>query len=246
MLDSSSLERIVPDELSGEGTTGVATLDLHLERYQFAARHLVPGTLLDMACGVGYGTSLLASTCPDIRRAVGVDLSEDAIVYASTRYTDARIRWIAADATTFQPDGVIGETGFDNIVSLETIEHLPHPEAFFRHLLELLRPGGMLIASVPTTPSMDGNPHHLTDFTEASFRRMARDLPLKEVGAFRQEQPFSAAHILAEKEKRLSRSHRGLVTFYAQHPAKLVTRAVSTVRYGFVNRYLTVAWQRER
>ena len=39
MLDSDSLERLVPEELASGDTTGLATLDLHLERYAFAARH---------------------------------------------------------------------------------------------------------------------------------------------------------------------------------------------------------------
>lgn len=245
MLDCSSLERIIPDQLADEGTTGVATLDLHLERYKFAAQHLVEGTLLDMACGVGYGTSHLISACGQVRQATGVDLSEDAIKYASERYADHRIRWIAADATTFRPDDEVGEAGFDNIVSLETIEHLPQPQLFFRHLVGLLRPGGVLVASVPTTPSVDGNPHHLTDFTEHSFRGMASGLPLKEVAGLCQVQPFSAAKIVAGKEKRLSRDHRSLLSFYLRNPGKLVDRLVATGRYGFVNRYSTIAWQRD-
>lgn len=245
MLDCSSLERIIPDQLADEGTTGVATLDLHLERYEFAARHLRSGTLLDMACGVGYGTSYLVSACPQIRRAIGVDLYQDAIDYASTRYTDKRIQWIVAEANAFRPEGSTDKSGFDNIVSLETIEHLPYPEPFFRHLVDLLCPGGIMVASVPTTPSMDGNPHHLTDFTEHSFRRMARGLPLQEIAVFGQIQPFSATQVLAGKEKRLSRDHRSLLNFYWHHPGKLVSRAVSTVRHGFVNRYCTIVWRRE-
>ena len=245
MLDCSSLERIIPDQLADGGATGVATLDLHVQRYEFAARNLISGTLLDMACGVGYGTSYLVSACPQIRRAIGVDLDKDTIRYASDRYTDERIQWVSADATTFRPDGS-AHSGFDNIVSLETIEHLQHPEPFFRHLVELLLPGGTLVASVPTTPSMDGNPHHLTDFTERSFRRMARGLPIEEIAAFGQEQPFSATHVLAGTEKRLSRDRRSLLNFYCQHPGKLVSRAASTLRYGFVNRYTTIAWRRER
>jgi hypothetical protein len=74
---------------------------------------------------------------------------------------------------------------------------------------------------------------------------MARGLPLQEIAAFGQEQPFSATQVLAGTEKRLSRDHRSLLNFYCQHPGKLVSRAVSTVRYGFVNRYLTIAWRRE-
>jgi SAM-dependent methyltransferase len=217
MLDCSSLERIIPDQLPEDGATGAATLDLHLERYTFAAQHMRAGTLLDIACGVGYGTSKLTLTCPRIERAVGVDLSEDAVHYAAQRYANERISWIAADATTFNPrnhrETVRIGTGFDNIVSLETIEHLPAPLPFFHHVAGLLNPGGILVASVPTTPSMDGNPHHLSDFTESSFRRMAEGLPLEEIASFSQVQPFSAGNILAGKEKRLSRDRGNLLGF---------------------------------
>lgn len=248
MLDCSSLERIIPDQLPEDGATGVATLDLHLERYTFAAEHMRAGTLLDIACGVGYGTSKLTLTCPQIRQSVGVDLSGDAVRYASQRYANERISWIEADAMRFDPAAyreTAGIAGFDNIVSLETIEHLPDPLPFFRRIAGLLNPGGILVASVPTTPSMDGNPHHLSDFTEASFRRMADGLPLEEVASFCQVQPFSAGNIVAGKEKRLSRSHADLLAFYAKHPGKVFTRVASTLRYGFVNRYLTVAWKRK-
>ena len=62
--------------------------------------------------------------------------------------------------------------GFDTIVTIETIEHLPNTVQFVSRIAGMLRPGGILIASVPTTPSVDGNPYHLHDFTERSFRRL--------------------------------------------------------------------------
>ena len=86
MLDSDSLERLVPDELASGDTTGLETLDLHLARYVFATRHARPGRLLDIACGVGYGTRLLADRSEAALSALGVDISESAIAYARERY----------------------------------------------------------------------------------------------------------------------------------------------------------------
>ena len=57
---ADSLERLVPDTLDPDDATGRATFELHLERYRFASGHLRPGRALDLACGVGYGTALLA------------------------------------------------------------------------------------------------------------------------------------------------------------------------------------------
>ena len=58
--EASTIERIVPDAVSPGDATGQATLELHLRRYKFAATQLRPGRLLDIACGVGYGTRLMA------------------------------------------------------------------------------------------------------------------------------------------------------------------------------------------
>ena len=236
-LDAASLERIIPEELDSSGATGKATLELHMERYQFAREQLRPGSLLDIACGVGYGTAFLAERCTEIRSATGVDLSASAVEYARQRYKDSRLRFLQADAMEFHDD-----EGFDNIVSLETIEHLPNPAIFIRRITTMLRKGGVLIGSVPVTPSMDGNPHHLTDFTESSFRALFDGCGLEPTALLRQIQPFSAVDILTGKEKRVSRDHPGLLAFYSRNPSKFLLRLEATLRFGFQNRYLTIAW----
>jgi ubiquinone/menaquinone biosynthesis C-methylase UbiE len=87
------------------------TISIHLTRYTFAALCARPGRLLDIACGSGYRTKLLAAQSQGVIKAVGVDISEDAIAYARNRYRDARVEFIAADATNFtDPEG------FDTIV----------------------------------------------------------------------------------------------------------------------------------
>ena len=107
-----------------------------------------------------------------------------------------------------------------------------------------LRPAGVLIASVPTTPSVDVNPHHLHDFTERSFRRMIRGHPLCERAHLLQVQAVSPAAVLRRSEERLSDSRPHLLRYYARHPEASIKRAWATLRYGFANRYLTIAWQR--
>jgi SAM-dependent methyltransferase len=234
---SNTLERIVPQDLELRGVTGRATLELHLERYRFAATYVRGPALLDIACGVGYGTHLLVQSCPEVKLAHGVDVSADAIAYARENYLDSRIHYIRDDAMNFH-----GLSAYDTIVSLETVEHIPSPDAFFSRLAGLLRPKGVLIASVPTTPSMDGNPHHLTDFTERSFKRLGLRAGLRESASFRQTQPFGPEVILSGREKRLERTRGDLAIFYAKNPQKLASRLWATIRYGFVNKYLTQVW----
>lgn len=238
-MNASTLERLVPDFIEDGDATGRATYDLHVERYAFAARHARPGRLLDCACGVGYGTRLLADLGPGVIHSTGVDLSDDAVDYAKSRYADLRIDFVTADALAFRD-----AAGFDTIVSLETIEHVPDPDALIAHLVALLRPGGVLVASVPVTPSTDVNPHHRTDFTEASFRARFVRHGLLEIDALRQVQKFNPVRMVLRTEKRLSDLRRGLPLYYLRHPRQLGKRLWSSAVDGFANKYLTVAWQR--
>ncbi len=237
MTKARTLERLVPDELSATDATGRATLELHLARYAFAAQHARPGRALDMACGVGYGTRFLADRAPV--EVLGVDLDADAIAYAAARYGGPRVKFEQHDAQAF------GDlAGFDTVVSLETIEHVPDPPRLIERLVAALRPGGVLIASVPTTPSVDVNPHHLHDFTERTFVELLAPHRLVEIDRFRQVQRFAPVAILRRTEVRAADLRPHLVRYYALHPRAALRRALATARYGFTNRYVTIAWRR--
>jgi SAM-dependent methyltransferase len=234
---ADSLERLTPDLLAETGATGRATLALHLERYAFAAKHLAPGRVLDLACGVGYGTRLLAEQSG--QPVLGVDLSAQAIDYARIRYGGPGIDFRMADATNFRD-----AQGFASIVSLETVEHLADPDAFLASMAALLRPGGSFIASVPTTPSTDVNPHHVHDFTERSFRAAVAVHGLHEVDCLRQVQRVPLGAVLGRTEARMNDVRPNLPAWYLRHPRALLRRLVATLRHGFANHYLTVAWRK--
>ena len=235
----ATIERLIPGDITPDDVTGQATLQLHVERYEFAARYINRGRLLDIACGVGYGTSLLAQRVPDLEEAWGVDIDPEAVDYARQHFASERTRFFRHDAMTFA-DG----TGFDAVVSVETLEHVPDPGQLVHQLLGLLRPGGVFVASVPTTPSTDVNPYHRTDFTEATFRKLVQREGLTELGHLRQVQPYPLLRVLRRTEPRMQDMRSNLAAYYLRHPSALGRRLLATLRYGFTNRYLTVAWRR--
>ncbi len=235
-FDPDTLERLVPDELTADRLAR-ETLELHLERYRFAAQHLPAGEVLDIACGVGYGSRLLADLRDDLK-VLGVDVSAEAVRYASERYGDDRARFVEADAMAFAPPGPV-----DGIVSLETIEHLPDPQGFVDNVLRHLKPGGVFVASVPTTPSVDANPHHLHDFTRAKLDALVSGRAAVELAALPQVQPFGLKSVLTREDSRTKNVRENLPAYYLRHPGSLAKRIVSTLRHGFANHYITVAWR---
>jgi SAM-dependent methyltransferase len=226
----------VPDKLLKHEATGAETLTVHIQRYEFAARRLRDAhSVLDIACGVGYGSRLLKDFLP-AAMVTGVDCSAEAIDYATARYARAGLSFVVADAMAFEGGP------FDAVVSLETIEHLPDPEKFVeRSAAKLLRPGGIFVGSVPVTPSMDANPHHLHDFTASSFSKLLAAHSLTEFDRLQQVQPYSPLAVLTRNERRMLSMRPNLLAYYCQNPDKAVLRLKSLVVDGFNNKYLTIA-----
>ena len=238
LASASTLERLVPAALDPADVTGQETYHLHIERYDFASRFIGSGRVLDCACGVGYGSHRLLAAGDRLHLVTGVDIDDSAVAYARANFVDPRLDYVCADAASFDAEP------FDTIVSFETIEHVPDPARLVDNFVRLLKPGGLLIASVPVTPSVDVNPYHLHDFTPSSFRRMFVRHGLTEVDSLLQRQPYQPLKMLAGRETRLSDMRKNLIGYYATHPRAALTRLYSTAVDGFCNKYMTCVWRR--
>ena len=236
---NNTIERIVPDELT-QGFD-LLSLQLHCDRYRFAGRNIIPGRVLDIACGTGYGSHLLANEFGEsISEIVAVDISEESILYAQKRYSLPKITYVLDDAFSFSD----GEK-FHSIVTLETIEHLNDPSAFVNKLYDLLHPGGVLIASAPITPSTDVNPYHVNDFSDKTFRRLFTPYPFTVIDSLRQTQQISLKNIFGKnKNTRTEGIRKNIATYYIYHPKILFARARSLLVNGFTNKYIVLVLQK--
>jgi 2-polyprenyl-3-methyl-5-hydroxy-6-metoxy-1,4-benzoquinol methylase len=138
----------------------------HLHRYAFAAELCADLRVLDLACGIGYGTEMLAERAAS---AHGVDIDPETIALATAR-ARAGVTFEVADAheslRTASPDD------YDAIVMFEGLEHVPDPEAVLEELERLASGGTRLIVSVPNSRAFrERNPFHVTDFGYADVRR---------------------------------------------------------------------------
>ena len=119
------------------------------------------------------------------------------------------------------------------------------PWGFFARLASLLAPAAVLVASVPTTPSVDLNPHHLHDFTAAGFRAMGARQGLVEVASQMQVQRVGLGELFsADRRFRRENLRPNLPGYYLAHPKALAKRILTTLHHGLANHYLTVAWKK--
>lgn len=101
---------------------------------------------------------------------IGVDISEEAIAFANTYYSNNRLSFIIADMATLQ-----FEDQFDFVVCLEGIEHV-YKDAGIKMLYQfhkVLRDKGEIFLSCPikeTTP--EKNPYHLHSYSYDEITRL--------------------------------------------------------------------------
>lgn len=150
-------------------------------RHKWASRYCKGRDVLDIPCGMGWGTSLLLGC----RTLVGVDISPEAITEARDRY-GRRATFQVGDMAILGFD----RNSFDVIVCLEGIEHVPVAvgEVFLSEAARVLRPDGRLLLTSPHCPTKEhsGNPYHLKEYRPEELRALLeRHFDIVEVDARR-------------------------------------------------------------
>lgn len=114
----------------------------HVARYEWAARYLLlegRKTVIDFACGIGYGSKMLAEKA--LLDVLACDIDEEALAYGKNHYRHPRVKYARRDAS--DPGEL---TPADAAVCFETIEHVQDPRPLLRSLREA---APELLASVP-------------------------------------------------------------------------------------------------
>jgi SAM-dependent methyltransferase len=138
----------------------------HVERYRFATRHAKDARVLDIACGMGYASSIFLDA--GAKEYFGVDINPELTTHASHAYGSELARYSTGDICEHQSD-----EPYDLVCCFETIEHVARYQDAITNLFTLLRPGGTLVISSPnrnvTSPGRDfdeqpANPYHTQEF----------------------------------------------------------------------------------
>src|SRR5262245_7784475 len=152
---------------------------------QDARRHVVEkrariGRLLDIGSGDGAFVHHMASHGWD---ATGLDFSPAASELATRR--GLRGRYLMGSLA----DHDLPLRSFDAVTMWQVLEHIGEPVAMMRRVHALLRPGGLLVASVPNIDGLTASltrerwwgldvPRHLVHYTPPTLRRVLEEAGL--------------------------------------------------------------------
>jgi 2-polyprenyl-3-methyl-5-hydroxy-6-metoxy-1,4-benzoquinol methylase len=126
--------------------------------------------VVDMACGEGYGTDVLARRA---RRVTGVDANPEAHEHAKAKYSRPGVSFVRDLIETYiQPS--------DAVVFLQTIEHVKEPEKVLAHFKAMApvayvsTPNVLTLA--PEGAEKSDNPWHLREYRAQEFRALCESV----------------------------------------------------------------------
>lgn len=123
------------------------------------------GRVVDLGCGTGFTLGQVEGAT--LR--VGVDASPEALRFARGR---TESRFVAASATALP----FPSATFDVALALDVFEHVADDAAAAREALRVLRPGGLLVVTVPAFEALwsahDEALHHLRRYRKPALRRL--------------------------------------------------------------------------
>lgn len=150
--------------LTGERTVpGVAQENYWFRRHEAAYEWVDAraATVLEVGCGEGYGTALLARHA---RSVLGIDYDTMTVAHAARTYPQARFVGANLAALPVRTGSV------DLLATLQVIEHVWDHREFLAECRRVLRPDGALVLTTPNrltfSPGLDApvNPFHTWEF----------------------------------------------------------------------------------
>jgi len=140
----------------------------HIDRYIWSYNYVSGKKVLDIACGIGKGSYMIA-TSGNADEVMGCDLNAEAIRYARHRNSNSKIQFRVQDALLLE-----WQNEYDTIVSFETIEHVSDVDLFLSKIALALKDKGVFLVSTPISDkSVDNkpdNPYHFQEWGFQSFQ----------------------------------------------------------------------------
>jgi len=145
---------------------------LDQERYFKLLSYVKNKDILDCACGIGWGSYLIANV--GANHVTSVDLSEEAISAAKNYFNHPNINFVNGDI-----DEIKINKKFDIICSFETIEHVQDPEKFLKILYDCAKKDCILFLSTPNgnifkSSKIPENPYHVDEYSRNEIEQFIK------------------------------------------------------------------------
>jgi len=143
----------------------------HLHRYAFAAQFVRGKNVLDLACGEGYGSYILAKQAKSV---VSLEIDDRTVKHASNKYLRSNLQFIKGSMLEIP---IPGEEEFDAIICFEGIEHVADHDKLLSEVKRLLKRDGIFIVSTPnkiayTVEADYHNPFHVKELNFDEFKEL--------------------------------------------------------------------------
>jgi SAM-dependent methyltransferase len=240
MTDQLYVQRDQPPGVAPLHLTGERTLPdvpeenywyrRHLVVYEWIAQRVHGRKVVDLACGEGYGSAVLADTAHSV---IGVDANPEAFEHARAKYRQV----------TFERNMIeLWQGDVDCVVFLQTIEHIQDPDAMLAHVRELIEPGGVAYVSTPNVLTLapkgaerSGNPWHVREYKPGEYRALCERhfAQVDLLGLFHARK--LRAHQVAIEHLGWDRVHKGLrftKPFYDRFTPAISARDFTLKRVG--------------
>lgn len=140
----------------------------HLHRYAFTLEFIENKKVLDIACGEGYGSNIMAKKALKV---FGVDIDSPTIEKAKSKYNRNNLTFLSGSTNEIP----LGDHSVDVVVSFETIEHHDQHEKMMQEIKRVLTPDGILIISSPEKSEYSDkrnyqNPFHVKELYLSEFK----------------------------------------------------------------------------
>ncbi len=176
---------------SGERQIGNSLCDIradHRNRYELVNNYIKSKKMdlcLDIFCGNGYGSFMLANQNSDMF-VLGIDGSNEAIEAANANFSLENNLF----SSKLYPFTLPHET-FDLITCFESLEHVKEDECFIGMMIKALKHGGLLFLSVPHEKkhSLTKNPNkfHFKHYLNSDIEKIVSENNLKIINMYGQD-----------------------------------------------------------
>jgi hypothetical protein len=184
----------------------------HLAVYGWIAARVGGQRAIDMACGEGYGSDVLAQRAASV---VGVDANPEAHEHARLRYRRPNLRFERDLVESFAEQA-------DAVVFLQTIEHVQNPGDVLEHFRSLV--GGAPVGGAQSAGTGHGGTVYLST---------PNVLTLAPKGAERSDNPWHVHEYRAAEFEELCRSHFASVQMFGLFHARKLRAHELALKLGW-------------